>query len=404
MIVTGWRFRRIMAALWIRVLAAALRRHGPRHSVKALRRLQTMVIATRNGHSLRKVARVGARHTFDIYCPAFPSPAARRFLEQEMGRGAEGSGGNTLQTAIVAITKECPLRCEHCCEWESLNQPESLTRDDLREVVHRLCQRGVTQMFFTGGEPMRRVDDLLHACEEMGEVVDCWIITSGVGLTASSAVQLARARFTGVVISVDHWSAERHDAFRGRRGAFDAAMSAAAHATSAGLAVAFSVCPTRELATRQNLERYAALARSAGAAFIQIMEPRAVGHYAGRDVLLSATEIATLEAFSDWMNFDPVNTGSPIVTYPALYQRRYQCLGAAERYLYLDTNGDAHACPFCRHSPANVVRDGIDVAVRKLRERGCPAEATQATILKDPWATSAAGRAGSAEFHGQHRD
>lgn len=373
MIVNGWRFRRVIAALWLKAVLTAVRGHGLRGSIKALRGLRRLTTATRAGNVLRKVVRSGSRYTFDIYAPCFPSPASERFLAQEIRRNVDRTSGNVLQTAIVAITKECPLRCEHCCEWENLNHAEALSRADLRDIVESLRARGVTQIFFTGGEPMRRVNDLLHAAAGVGESIDCWIITSGVGLSESIARQLAASQFTGVVISVDHWNGEQHDAFRGRRGAFDAAMAAAGHARAAGLIVAFSVCPTRGLATRDQLERYAALARSKGAAFIQIMEPRAVGHYEGRDVLLSANELKTLEAFSDWMNFHPANASGPIVTYPALYQRRHGCLGAAERYLYLDTNGDAHACPFCRHSRGNIVRDGVDAVVRDLRERGCPA-------------------------------
>lgn len=374
MIVSGWRFRRVIAALWVRAVITAVRAHGLRGSIKALRGLRRMTSATRDGHALRKIVRSGSRYTFDIYTPAFPSPAAERFLEQEIRRNVDRRSGNVLQTAIVAITKECPLRCEHCCEWENLNHAEALSCDDLRGIVMDLQGRGITQIFFTGGEPMRRVNDLLHAAGGVGPSIDCWIITSGVGLTAAVAAELAQAKFTGVVISVDHWDGEKHDAFRGRRGAYDSALAAADHAKAAGLIVAFSVCPTRELAQRENLDRYAGLARSKGAAFIQIMEPRAVGHYEGRDVTLSPEELETLETFSDWMNFDPANAGGPIVTYPALYQRRHGCLGAAERYLYLDTNGDAHACPFCRHSRGNVVRDGVDAVVCNLRERGCPVE------------------------------
>ena len=373
MIVTGWRFQRVIAAFLGRVVVTAARTHGMRGTIRALRGLRAMVRATRRGNRLRKVVRNGSRYTFDIYTPAFPSPAASRFVEQEIRRNVDRHSGNVLQTAIVAITKECPLRCEHCCEWADLNRPDTLSRDALRTMVDDLQKRGVAQIFFSGGEPLRRFNDLLYAAEPAAATVDCWAITSGVGLTADVAARLAAARFTGIVLSVDHWDPSRHDAFRGRRGVFDAAMSAATHARVAGLLVAFSICPTREVASRDHLERYAAMARERGAAFIQIMEPRQVGHYEGRDVLLEPHHVAELEAFSDRMNFDAANDGGPIVTYPAMYQRRHGCMGAAERYLYVDTNGDAHACPFCRSAAGNVVRDGLDAAICSLRERGCPA-------------------------------
>jgi MoaA/NifB/PqqE/SkfB family radical SAM enzyme len=335
-----------------------------------------MVTRIRQGRSLQKLVAAGRRYAFDLYCPLFPSPAADRFLEQEARRHAAGGVGNVLQTAIVAVTRECPLRCEHCCEWDTLNHADVLTGEHLRSIVDSLCRRGVTQIFFTGGEPLRRLDDLLHLCHGIGATVDCWIITSGVGLTPDAASRLAAARFTGVVVSVDHWDPERHDAFRGRRGAFEAAMRGAQHATDAGLALALSICPTREFVSRGNLERYAALARRTGASFIQIMEPRAVGHYAGRDVQLTAAELEVLEAFADSMNFDSENATAPIVSYPALFQRRYRCLGG-DRYLYVDTNGEAHACPFCR-SGVSVLDRTLDEAVCALQERGCPLGATTA--------------------------
>lgn len=371
MIVHGWPFRRVMAALWYSLAVTALRDHGLHRGISALNRLRQMVTSTRSRRRLRKVVRIGSRHTFDLYTPAFPSRASQRFIEQEIRRNVPGAEGNVVQTAIVAITKECTLRCQHCCEWDSLNRAEVLTRDDLSMMVQQLRARGVTQIFFSGGEPLRRLDTLLAACGNAGGEIDFWIITSGVGLTSAVAKALHDAQFTGVVVSVDHWDARRHDEFRGRQGAFAAAMSAAANASDAGLGVAFSLCPTREFTAREELDRYAALAQRAGASFIQLLEPRQVGHYEGRDVLLNDSELATLASFSDDMNFN--GKGGPIVTYPALYQRRHGCLGAAERYLYVDTNGDAHACPFCRHAAANIVTAGVDAVIDALRARGCPA-------------------------------
>ena len=372
-VVSGWRFRRLETAFALRALVVGTRRFGG--AAKALRALRVTKkrFESARGNRLQKAARIGERHTFDLYVPAFPSRAADRYLAQEMRRFTGFGEGNVLQTAIVAITKECPLRCEHCCEWDALNQKDTLRANDLREIVSRLEARGVTQIFFSGGEPLRRLDDLIAACAPLGASVDTWIITSGVGLTEGAARRLRDAGFTGVVLSVDHWDEHQHDAFRGRPGVFRAAMAAAANATGAGLALAFSLCPTREFATRENLDRYTAMVTSHGGAFIQIMEPRQVGHFAGRDVLLGPTELATLEVFADEMNFGPAYLHAPLITYPALIQRRLGCLGAGNRYLYIDTDGEVHACPFCRSSAGNAVREPLDDVIACLRERGCGA-------------------------------
>jgi MoaA/NifB/PqqE/SkfB family radical SAM enzyme len=61
----------------------------------------------------------------------------------------------------------------------------------------------------------------------------------------------------------------------------------------------------------------------------------------------------------------------PIVTYPGYHQRRIGCLGAGNRYLYIDSVGNIHACPFCQRIAGNAVNDRLEDAVSVLREYGC---------------------------------
>jgi len=63
--------------------------------------------------------------------------------------------------------------------------------------------------------------------------------------------------------------------------------------------------------------------------------------------------------------------GYPVLTYPGYYQRRSGCLGAGNRYFYIDSRGDIHACPFCQRKAANAVKDPLAPALEKLRKIGC---------------------------------
>lgn len=38
------------------------------------------------------------------------------------------------------------------------------------------------------------------------------------------------------------------------------------------------------------------------------------------------------------------------IIYHGNYQRSHGCLGAASRYIYIDSTGRVHACPFCQDS------------------------------------------------------
>jgi MoaA/NifB/PqqE/SkfB family radical SAM enzyme len=370
----GARKAAVKGLLWARICWLALRAYrNPRRAISSVRRMAAARAGAQR-FTVRKYARVSGRYFWDLYAPGFPSRAFDRVVERELDRVEPFLGAPpALQTAIVAITRRCGLRCEHCCEWDVLNGPEALSGSDLREIVERLQRRGVAQFFLSGGEPLRRYSDLVELVRAASTEADVWILTSGQGLTVERATQLREAGLTGVSLSLDHWDQQRHDRFRGLEGAFGWVERAAANARRAGLVVAVSLCATREFTTAVNLERYADLARRLGASFIQLLEPKAVGHYAGADVALPPRQQRLLEAFADRVNFSAACRELPAVAYLDFENRRTGCTGAADRYIYVDTDGTLHPCPFCRSPSGSVLGGDLDDALAGLRNAGCPA-------------------------------
>jgi MoaA/NifB/PqqE/SkfB family radical SAM enzyme len=208
---------------------------------------------------------------------------------------------------------------------------------------------------------------------------DFWVITSGFNFTRENAGRLKQAGFTGVTISLDHHEAKRHNAFRNSPQAFQNAIQAATFAHEVGLVVNLSLCVTRDFTTEANLMAYARLARQLGVTFIQLLEPRAVGHYAGQSVDLSPAQLALLEEFYLKMNFGPDHLDWPIVHHYGYHQRRMGCGGAADRFLYVDTDGEVHACPFCQKKSGSALGCGLPASLAAVRERGCH-EFPQATM------------------------
>jgi MoaA/NifB/PqqE/SkfB family radical SAM enzyme len=367
----GWRKAAVRGALWSRIAWLAWRRcRSPRRTVRALRQLA----AHRPPGEPRplKYARAGGRYFWSFYAPGFPSRAFDRFIGHELECVLDGDRPPALQTAIVAITKRCPLRCDHCCEWAALNRAERLQPADLLAIVKRLQQEGVTQVFLSGGEPLQRFADLVTLVGAARRGCDLWILTSGFGLTAERARVLRRVGLTGVALSLDHWEEAAHDRLRGLPGSHAALRAASAASRDAGLLVALSLCPRRDVIGERDLERYADEARRLGAGFIQILEPRPVGRYAGRDVEISAAQMDVLEQFQERLNRDPGRREQPAVSYVAAAQRKTRCLGAGQRYLYVDTDGGVHACPFCRQSAGSALAPDFEGVLATLRDRGCP--------------------------------
>jgi MoaA/NifB/PqqE/SkfB family radical SAM enzyme len=377
--VHGVHRRIVSAAMWGRLCWVALRSY--RRPWRAARAV-TAVAAARKPH-LRgvpvKCARAGRRYFWDLYSPGWPSPAFDRFVEGELDRWSGGQPSAALRTAIVGITKRCPLRCEHCCEWQELNRRERLSLDDLHEIVAGLQRQGVSQVFLSGGEPLQRFHDVLALLQRRSRGSDFWLLSSGVGLSEERARRLREAGLTGVSLSLDHHDPARHDAFRGFPGAFAAVEAGARAARASGLVLALSLCPTREFVSRDNLERYLEVAERLGAAFVQLLEPRAVGHYANRDVELTAEQLRLLEGFALQATFDLIHRSAPLVAYPSFTQRG-RCLGAGQRYLYVDTDGQVHPCPFCRHPAGTALGGALPATLECLREGGCPRDCASRPI------------------------
>ena len=84
-----------------------------------------------------------------------------------------------------------------------------------------------------------------------------------------------------------------------------------------------------------------------------------------------------MEAFVHKMQHDPAYADYPVVDYYAAYQRQAGCSGAGKRFLYVDTDGDLHACPFCRKKCGSALTDSIESGLLHLtKASGCHAYRT----------------------------
>jgi len=371
-VVTGLRMRALRLRIWSCLWREALRRYGrPRRAIEALRALARLRRATAGGQAPRKYAVMAGRTFFSLHAPGFPSRAFERYAALELNRVLPFRPGSGLQTAILAITNRCELACAHCSEWDTLRRKDPLALEDLRQIVAALRESGAPQIQVSGGEPLLRLPAVEVICADVGDDCDVWVLTSGSPLDAEAARRLRVAGATGVMVSLDHHDAAAHDAFRGSPGAFERAVAGVRHAAREGLAVALSLTTTRGFVSETNLERYAVLARQLGVGFIQVLEPRAAGRWAGADVSLTASQVSLLEAFDRSMNVERLDM--PLVDYPGLGQRRDGCWGAGNRYLFIDAAGGVHACPFCRGAVGNVRTEPLDALRARLQAAGCHA-------------------------------
>jgi MoaA/NifB/PqqE/SkfB family radical SAM enzyme len=355
----------------LRAARLALQRRDPGAAARAVRELVGAVRRRRGFPIPERRVRVAGRTFLDPTIPGWPSPALDRFLEGELERiSPTRPGPPPLHFALLGVTRRCGLRCQHCSDGDLLGAEEALPVEEVVAIAGALADLGSCHLELTGGEPMLRLDAVEAVARMLGPRADVWVLTSGTGLDAGAARRMRGAGVVGVMVSLDHWDAARHDAFRGVKGTFERAVVGARTATGADLVVGLSCTVTRET-TVDDLRRLAALGAELGAGFLRLLEPRAVGRWAGRDVALRPAQVDSLLRFAAEANRGHARV--PIVELPALGQRAVGCFGAGDRYLFVDAAGEVHACPFCRGSAGSARHGGLPRIRDRLRSRGCHA-------------------------------
>jgi len=149
------------------------------------------------------------------------------------------------------------------------------------------------------------------------------------------------------------------------------ATDALKNCLDAGIIGSLSLCATREFVTEENLMKYAELAKQLRANFIRILEPRVVGRFSDKNVVLENGHIEILSEFAIRLNTNSYYKDFPIVAFFGYHQRKMGCFGAGNRYVYVDPNGDVHACPFCRGRLGNLLQEPFGQIIHRARATGC---------------------------------
>ncbi len=339
------------------------------NTFKALLRLRNNVW----GGDLKKIYKIGGKYYFNQYTPGWPSRAYDELIKSELRRHASPlTATEKLSFIFLAITRKCPMRCEHCFEWGNLNQKEVFTKETLFKTIDLFQKEGVLQIHFSGGEPMVRFRDLVQLIKFASRKSECWVLTSGFNFTKENAQYLKEAGCKGVVVSIDHYLPEMHNLFRGNDSSFGGAVNAVKEAKLAGMVVSISVCATKNFIEGGHLLPYLDFAKDLGVHFVQVLEPKNVGHYNDKDVLLAPRHINELDAVFKMVNHAKSYKYYPTILYHGYHQRRVGCFSGS-RSVYVDSVGDVHACPFCHTKSYNII-ELLEKGNKNLpaKENKCP--------------------------------
>jgi radical SAM protein with 4Fe4S-binding SPASM domain len=121
-------------------------------------------------------------------------------------------------------TRRCNLACRHCYSDSDARRHPEMTGDEAVAMLRDIAAFGSPALLVSGGEPLLRRDvfEMIAEARTLGLAVT--LSTNGTMVTPAVARRLADLGVRYAGISLDGIGAV-HDAFRGRRGAFERSLA-----------------------------------------------------------------------------------------------------------------------------------------------------------------------------------
>jgi radical SAM protein with 4Fe4S-binding SPASM domain len=157
-----------------------------------------------------------------------------------------GTGPGSGPVVVWNATKTCNLECAHCyADAEIKKFNGELTTAEAEAMIRDLASIKVPALLISGGEPFVRPDVLDLAELAMSLGVRVTFSTNGTLIDEKKAARIAKIGVAYVGISVDGGE-ERHDRFRGKKGAYRDAIRGIRNCRDAGIRVGVRFTVTKD--------------------------------------------------------------------------------------------------------------------------------------------------------------
>lgn len=170
-----------------------------------------------------------------------------RYRDRNHSTGSSMSAPSDTPRPVVVwnCTRECNLNCVHCyASAGKTRQAPEMDTGAGEAFIRDLASFGVPVIMFSGGEPLIR-DDFFRLAECAADSGMRLVLSSnGTLINEAVARELRQLRFAEVGISLDGIG-PTNDLFRGRQGAYEAALSGIRHCVSQGLRLSLRFTITR---------------------------------------------------------------------------------------------------------------------------------------------------------------
>jgi len=270
------------------------------------------------------------------------------------------------------VTYRCNFRCGFCGYWrDPLGQAPEPPVEDYARGARKLASFGTLLISLAGGEPLLR-KDLPRIVAEIGRYHFPFVTTNGWLADEATAAAIMKAGAWGVSISIDYADAARHDAARGRDGAWERAWRAV-ELFSAARIHKFQRVNVIAVLMHDNIDDMEKLlemsARHNAYFMVQPYGQLKTGSpdFAHND---GAVAPRLLELRRRWPNF--LSNPYYLSRFDDFLHGGVGGCQAGRAFFNIDSTGDVAVCVERKHAPvANLYRDSAAVIHQRLRRASC---------------------------------
>lgn len=181
-----------------------------------------------------------------------------------------------------SFTSQCNLKCKHCYNASGKKHPHELSHQHAIDVANKLIGYRVDAVNFGGGEcPLR--EDFFEICKLLHDAGIKLSLTTN-GLTYKKIAPYI-SLFHDIGVSIDFADAEKHDDFRGLKGAYAKAVEAIRFFVSKGVNTEIVTCLNKFNCAVEELSEVYALAKKLRVNYWRLNRYKPIGRKGFRDEL-----------------------------------------------------------------------------------------------------------------------
>jgi MoaA/NifB/PqqE/SkfB family radical SAM enzyme len=281
-------------------------------------------------------------------------------------------GRPTPSAVTFAVTYRCPCGCFHCSAkpFHRADAAE-LSTAEARDVIDQCLDMGVSNITFTGGEPLLREDvfDLIAYVDKKKAITS--LFTNGRLLDERAVRRLKEAGLYTLFVSLDSDSADEHDRLRRSPGLFQAAVEGIQRAQKNGLLVGLSSYCGRTNVERGHHVRMHRLARQLGLLTVLLFDAVPTGNLLkNTEEMLTDAQHKTLSDYTTSVFRDGLGPPLASQSWQNSLEGYLSGIGCFAGFIqcYISAYGDVSPCDFTPLSFGNLRQERLRRVWRRMTD------------------------------------